>query len=55
MDEPVGYYTLDTVNEAAARLDMHVVEGHGQNHYTLMLRDDGAALVAAELARVLSL
>jgi lipase len=53
MDEPVGYYTLDTVYEAAALLDMHVVEGHGQNHYTLMLRDDGARLVADELSRVL--
>ena len=53
MDEPVGYYTLDTVHEWRDRLGMHVVEGHDQNHYTLMLRDDGAALVAGELLRTL--
>jgi len=53
MDEPVGYYTLDTVHEWRDRLGMHVVEGHDQNHYTLMLRDDGAALVARELLRSL--
>jgi len=53
MDEPVGYYTLDTVHEWRDRLGMHVVEGHDQNHYTLMLRDDGAALVAGELLRTI--
>ena len=53
MDEPVGYYTLDTVHEWRDRRGMHVVEGHDQNHYTLMLRDDGAALVAGELLRTL--
>ena len=58
MDEPVGYYTLDTVHEWRDRLGMHVVEGHDQNHYTLMLRDDGAGArrrrAAADASRVSS-
>jgi pimeloyl-ACP methyl ester carboxylesterase len=53
VDEPVGYYTLETVHRWRDELGMHVVEGFDQNHYTLMLRDDGAALVAGELSRAL--
>jgi pimeloyl-ACP methyl ester carboxylesterase len=52
-DEPTGYYPLDVVTGAAERLGMPVARGHGLNHYTLLLSDPGARLVAGELRAAL--
>jgi pimeloyl-ACP methyl ester carboxylesterase len=50
-DEPVGYYPLEALREYARARNLRIAPGHGLNHYTLMLSDRGAGLVAAELAR----
>jgi pimeloyl-ACP methyl ester carboxylesterase len=53
-DEPAGYYPLDAVREFAAAHPLRIAEGHGFNHYTLMLSPAGAQLVASELRWALS-
>lgn len=50
-DEPVGYYPLDAAQAFAREHGLRLALGHGLNHYTLMLSDQGARLVADEIAR----
>lgn len=50
-DEPEGYYPIAMAREFAQTFGLRLAEGHGLNHYALMLADRGAALVAAEIAR----
>ena len=52
--EAVGYYPLDTVYEFAAHYPLRIAEGHGLDHYTLMLSDRGSQLVADEVRWALS-
>jgi pimeloyl-ACP methyl ester carboxylesterase len=53
-DEPSGYYPLDAVRAFAAERPLRIAEGHGLNHYTLMLSPTGVRLVADELRWALS-
>ncbi len=50
-DEPVGYYPLEALREYARSRALRIAPGHALNHYTLMLSERGAGLIAAELAR----
>lgn len=50
-DEPEGYYPLAMAREFTQTFDLRLAEGHGLNHYALMVADRGAALVAGEIAR----
>jgi len=53
-DEPSGYYPLAAVHDFARRQPMRIAEGHGLNHFALMLSQPGARLVADELRWALS-
>lgn len=50
-DEPVGYYPLETARTFTSQHGLRLAPGHGFNHYTLMLSERGARLVADEIAR----
>ena len=50
-DEPEGYYPLAMAQAFAQAHALRLAEGHGLNHYALMVADRGAALVAAEIDR----
>jgi pimeloyl-ACP methyl ester carboxylesterase len=50
-DEPVGYYPLEAARSFAKTHRLRLAEGHGLNHYALMLAPRGARLVADEIAR----
>lgn len=55
LDEPVGLYTPEVV--AAGKLESEGVGVHfvpGVNHYSIVLGDDGAAVVAAHLREALA-
>jgi pimeloyl-ACP methyl ester carboxylesterase len=52
--EAVGYYALDTIYEFAAQHPLRIAEGHGLDHYALMLSDRGSQLVADEVRWALS-
>ena len=52
--EAVGYYPLDAIYEFAAQHPLRIAEGHGLDHYTLMLSDRGSRLVADEVRWALS-
>jgi lipase len=52
--EPVGYYPLDAIYEFAAQHPLRIAEGHGLDHYTLMLSEQGSQLVADEVRWALS-
>jgi pimeloyl-ACP methyl ester carboxylesterase len=54
-DEPVGYYPLDAVHDYAREHPLRIAEGHGLNHYTLMLSPPGVRLIADEVRWALSL
>ena len=54
-DEPHGYYPLDAVREYARHHPLRIAEGHGLNHYTLMLSPSGVQLLAGEVRWALSL
>ena len=50
-DEPVGYYPLEATRAYTSQHHLRLALGHGLNHYTLMLSERGARLVADEIAR----
>jgi lipase len=52
--EPVGYYPLDAVYDFAAERPLRVAEGHDLDHFSVMLSDRGARMVADELRWALS-
>ena len=52
--EPTGYYALDAVYKFAAERPMRIAEGHDLDHFSVMLSDRGARLVAGELLWALS-
>lgn len=51
-NEPVGYYPLEFARSFAEERRIRLALGHGLNHYTLMLAERGAGLVADEIARL---
>lgn len=51
-NEPVGYYPLAMAQEWSARHGLRLALGHGLNHYTLMVSERGAELVADEIRRL---
>lgn len=52
--EPEGYYPLAAVHEFAAQHPLRIAEGHGLDHFSVMLSEQGARLVADELRWALS-
>ena len=50
-DEPVGYYPLAAARVFTRQHRLRLALGQGLNHYTLMLSERGARLVADEIAR----
>ena len=52
--EPAGYYALDAVHAFALERPMRIAEGHDLDHFSVMLSDRGAQLVAGELLWALS-
>ena len=52
--EPTGYYPLAAVHDFAAQHPLRVAEGHGLDHFSVMLSEQGARLVADELRWALS-
>lgn len=50
-NEPVGYYPLEMARAYTREHGVRLAEGHGHNHYTLMVSPHGATLVAEELSR----
>jgi pimeloyl-ACP methyl ester carboxylesterase len=50
-DEPVGYYPLEMARETTRRHGIRLTEAHGLNHYTLMISERGARLVADAIER----
>jgi lipase len=54
-DEPTGYYPLGAVRDYAREHPLRIAEGHGLNHYTLMLSPPGVQLITDEVRWALSL
>ena len=52
--EPEGYYALDAVYAFAAERPLRIAEGHDLDHFSVMLSDRGARMVADELRWALS-
>jgi lipase len=52
--EATGYYPLDAIYEFATHHPLRIAEGHGLDHYEVMLSDRGSELVAGEVRWALS-
>jgi pimeloyl-ACP methyl ester carboxylesterase len=52
--EPTGDYPLAAIYEFAAHHPLRIAEGHGLDHYAVMLSDRGSHLVADEVRWALS-